>query len=186
VTVAEDGIEWTVTSGGQDWRVAWHPPPDPPAGTNHGSAGVCTVGNQVVLVSDDATRWGLPGGRPEPGETWQDTLCREVLEEACATVTASWLLGYSRGVCTRGHEEGLVLVRAHWRAEVELNPWQPTFEMTHRRLVPLGEALASIWIPDGYAPMYRRIVAEALSPDRHQRTTPGPAGRMPRTRAGQA
>jgi hypothetical protein len=40
------------------------------------------------------------------------------------------------------------------------------FEMTHRRLMPVSEALASIWIPDGYAPMYRRIFAEALSPDR--------------------
>lgn len=164
MNIAEDGVEWTVTSSGQDWRVAWHPPPDPPAGNGHASAVVCTVGDQLVLVSDDATRWGIPGGRPEPGEKWHETLFREVLEEAGATVTASWLLGYSRGVCTRGHEAGLVLVRAHWRAEVQLNPWRPKFEMTRRRLVPV--AIASTWIPDGYAPMYRRIFAEALGSDR--------------------
>jgi ADP-ribose pyrophosphatase YjhB (NUDIX family) len=161
MTVAADRVEWTVTSGGQDWRVAWHPPPDPPPGTTHGSAAVCIVAGQVVLVSRDGTRWGLPGGRPEPGEDWLDTLHREVAEEACATVTGHRPLGYSRGVCVRGFEQGLVLVRAHWRAEVRLDPWQPAHEMTHRRLVPAGQAEATMWIEDGLQPMYARIFAEA-------------------------
>jgi hypothetical protein len=26
--IAEDGVAWLVSNGGQDWRVAWHPPPD--------------------------------------------------------------------------------------------------------------------------------------------------------------
>jgi ADP-ribose pyrophosphatase YjhB (NUDIX family) len=64
------------------------------------------------MVSGDGDRWGLPGGRPEPGEDWADTLRREVREEACATVTGCRLLGFSRGVCVRGSEAGLVLVRA--------------------------------------------------------------------------
>jgi 8-oxo-dGTP pyrophosphatase MutT (NUDIX family) len=145
----------------QDWRVACCPPPDPPPGTPHGKAAVCVVVDQVVLVSSDGVRWGLPGGRPEPGETWTDTLRREVLEEACASVTDCRLLGYSRGACIRGPEAGLVLVRAHWQAGVQLNLWQPRFEMTGRRLVPVGEALAAMWIEDGYRPMYRRVFAEA-------------------------
>lgn len=105
--------------------------------------------------------WGLPGGRPEPGEDWTATLHREVVEEACATVTGCRLLGYSRGTCIRGHEQGLVLVRAHWRAEVTLRPWRPAFEMTYRRLAPADQALAAMWIEDGFPPMYRRIFAEA-------------------------
>jgi len=165
VIIAADGVEWTVTCGGQDWRVAWHSPPDPPSGTPHGSATVCYVGDQVVLVSGDGLRWGLPGGRPEPGEDWTATLHREVAEEACATVTGCRLLGYSRGACIRGHEQGLVLVRAHWRAEVHLHPWRPAFEMTHRRLVPAGQALAAMWIEEGFSPMYRRIFAEAAGRD---------------------
>jgi len=100
--IAEDGVGWLVTNGGQDWRVAWHPPPDAPPGTPHGSAGVCVAGDAVVLVSGDGTRWGLPGGRPEPGEDWADTLRREVREEACATVTDARLLGFSHGECVRG------------------------------------------------------------------------------------
>jgi ADP-ribose pyrophosphatase YjhB (NUDIX family) len=161
VIAAQDGVEWTVTSDGQQWRVAWHTPPNPPAGTMHGSAAVCVTAGRVVLVSADGARWGLPGGRPEPGEDWVDTLRREVAKEACATVTGHRLLGYSRGACVRGPERGLVLVRAHFLAEVTLNPWQPIFEMSGRRLVAANNAHAAMWIEDGFQPMYQRIFAEA-------------------------
>lgn len=104
---------------------------------------------------------GLPGGRPEPGESWADTLRREVGEEACATVTGARLLGFSRGECVRGHEKGLVLIRSLWRAEVSLEVWKPRFEMTHRRLVPAAEMLAHMTIDDGHGPIYRRVLVEA-------------------------
>jgi ADP-ribose pyrophosphatase YjhB (NUDIX family) len=119
-----------------------------------------------VLVSGDGDRWGLPGGRPEPGEGWADTLRREVREEACATVTSCRLLGFSRGVCVRGLEAGLVLVRALWRAEVRPDPWLPRFEIVGRRLVPVAEAFDSLWIEAGFGPLYRRIFLEAALPIR--------------------
>jgi ADP-ribose pyrophosphatase YjhB (NUDIX family) len=130
----------------------------------HGSAAVCVTGDLVVMVTDDGRRWGLPGGRPEPGEDWADTLRREVAEEACATVNRSRPLGFSRGVCVRGPQAGLVLVRALWPAEVRLEAWVPRFEMPGRRLVPAPEAFAGMWIAGGYGPMYRRIFAEAGLP----------------------
>jgi ADP-ribose pyrophosphatase YjhB (NUDIX family) len=166
MSVAEDGVAWLVTSDGQDWRVAWHPPPDAPPGIRHGSAAVCVAGDAVVLVSGDGDRWGLPGGRPQPGEDWVDTLRREVREEACATVTGCRLLGFSRGVCVRGPEAGRVLVRALWRAEVRPDPWQPRFEIVARRLVPVAEAFDGLWIEDGFGPLYRRVFVEAALPVR--------------------
>jgi ADP-ribose pyrophosphatase YjhB (NUDIX family) len=150
--IATDGSDVAVSSNGQDWRVAWHPAPDPPPGTPHGASALCVVADEVVLVSSDGGRWTLPGGRPEPGERWVDTLRREVREEACATVASCRLLGYTRGVCVRGHEQGLVLVRSHWRTEVRLDPWDPCFEMTHRRLVPVSEAFRSLTIAHDEAP----------------------------------
>jgi ADP-ribose pyrophosphatase YjhB (NUDIX family) len=146
--------------GGQEWRVAWHPPPDPPPGTRHGAEAICVSGDQVVLVSRDGERWSLPAGRPEPHEDWLDTLRREVREEACAEVTTAGLLGFTRGVCVRGPQEGLVLVRSHWRAEVQLHAWRPHFEMTHRRLVPSDEGLASLAIPGGLEALYRGMFEE--------------------------
>jgi ADP-ribose pyrophosphatase YjhB (NUDIX family) len=147
--IARNGNDFTVSTNGQDWRVAWYPPPDPPPGTPHGATAVCITSDRIVLVSSDGQRWGLPGGRPQPGERWADTLRREVGEEACAQVTSSRLLGFTRGVCVRGRQEGLALVRSLWRAEVRLERWEPRFEMAHRRLVPAEEAVQSVTIAEG-------------------------------------
>lgn len=158
---AADGVEYLAEINDQQWRVAWHPPAPVPAGRSHGAEAVCVTGGRVVLVSREGERWGLPAGRPEPGETWAETMRREVLEEACAEVTAARLLGFSRGECVRGHERGLVLVRSLWRAEVRLLPWAPRFEMNHRRLLRPGRVLASVAIPPGLGPLNRRLLTEA-------------------------
>ena len=94
------------------------------------------------------------GGRP-----WT----REVLEEACASVEEATLLGFARGKCIRGEEEGLVLVRSLWRAEVTLLPWEPQHETTDRMVVPLDEALAHLKIPDDHRPIVQRWLDEALT-----------------------
>jgi ADP-ribose pyrophosphatase YjhB (NUDIX family) len=165
------GGEVVVSGNGQVWRVNWHPPADPPPGTPHGAAAICVTGDQVLLVSSDGHRWGLPGGRPQPQERWTDTLVREVREEACAKVTARRLLGFTRGECLHGREQGRVLVRSMWWAEVRLERWQPRSEMTHRRLVPADEALRAMTIETGMGPIYRRMFMEAAiaDQDRHQR-----------------
>ena len=85
--VAADGVRIPVWSGGQQWLVSCHPPPDPPDGTPHGGEGVCvTADGNIVVISPDGTIWDLPAGRPEPGDSWEQTLRREMDEEACATV----------------------------------------------------------------------------------------------------
>jgi hypothetical protein len=40
----------------------------------------------------------------------------------------------------RGYERGLVLVRSFWRADVRIDPWEPEFEIEHRRIVPRSAA----------------------------------------------
>ncbi|HEX9352624.1 MAG TPA: NUDIX domain-containing protein [Streptosporangiaceae bacterium] len=105
-------------------------------GVPHGAEGVCvTPGGDIVIISPDGVIWDLPAGRPEPGETWEQTLRREMDEEACATVTGARLLGFTRGQCRTGPESGRVLVRSVWRAEVELRPWEARFEIADRRVV---------------------------------------------------
>lgn len=160
--IAVDRRDFLLSTDSQDWRVGWYPAPEPPLGTAHGAAAVCVAGDRVVVVSGDGRRWGLPGGRPEAGEGWAETLHREVLEEACAVVIGCWLLGFSRGVCIRGPQQGLVLVRSMWRANVRLERWEPRAEMTHRRLVPAREALRLVTDAEpGVAPIYHRMFVEA-------------------------
>ena len=156
-----DGEEVRARSAGQEWIVSWHPPRHPPDGTPHGAVGVCiTSDNQLVLISSDQRHWGFPGGRPEGNEPLQETLRREILEEACAVVVATpRLLGLVRSRCVRGWQQGLVLVRSWWRADVQVGPWEPRFEIPYRRLVPLAEAAEHLREPD---PVANRISYRAL------------------------
>ena len=126
---------------GQDWLVAWHGPDEVPPGTPHGAAGVC-VGpeGQLVLIGPDGRGWTFPAGRPEGDETDEETLRREMREEACVEVLEARLLGYSRGECVQGHEQGLVLVRSFWRADVRIDAWEPQFEIDHRLVVAASDA----------------------------------------------
>ena len=163
--MARDGEEYDFHADGQDWVASWHPSVLPaPSGKPHGSAAVClTTAGDVVLVSSDGKSWELPGGRPEGDEDWRATLEREVIEEACACVEEASLLGFSKGVCRRGPEKGLVLVRSLWRVVVSLRQWEPRHEISHRRLVPSDTALAQINLPQGLRPIYRRWFHEALA-----------------------
>ncbi len=121
-----------------------------------------TPDRQVVLITEDDIRWGLPAGRPEGDEDWEQTLRREMLEEACAVVREARLLGFIRSRCIEGHEEGLVLVRAFWRANVDLQPWDPQFEVSQRRLVPVADLLSHLAADEeDFLPTYRRAMIEA-------------------------
>lgn len=160
---ANDGEEMAFRLNDRLLTLSWHPPPAPPECRPHGSCGICvTAAGGIVLISNDGKTWDLPGGRPEAAETWEETLRREVLEEACATVSHARLLGFARSRCVEGSEAGDAIVRSLWRADVEVAPWRPKFEVTYRRIEPAANALDHLTVSDGiYARIFKRAFREA-------------------------
>jgi len=66
--------------------------------TDHVVVGAAVVRDGLLLAARRtrppaaAGRWELPGGKVEPGETYDDALVREVAEElGCAVVVRRWL-----------------------------------------------------------------------------------------------
>jgi 8-oxo-dGTP pyrophosphatase MutT (NUDIX family) len=161
--MAVDGQEYEFEDANQSWIVSWHPPSESTIeGKRHGSGAVCrTSEEQIVLIGQDGVKWEHPAGRPEGDETWRQTLDREVMEEACAVVVQAKLLGFTQGRCLRGHEEGLVLVRSLWSAEVVLQSWEPEHEIQYRKLVGEDDCDDAIDYPWGLVPIYNRWLAES-------------------------
>lgn len=157
---ARDDEVMPAAVGGQHWLTSWHAADARPEGRNHGAAGICVDGQDLALISPDEVHWGFPAGRPEGAETLRETLAREMLEEACAEVVDARLLGFARSRCVQGHERGLVLIRSYWLARVRIGPWEPRFEIAHRRIVPVAEATTHVRDPD---PVATRISMRALA-----------------------
>jgi 8-oxo-dGTP pyrophosphatase MutT (NUDIX family) len=160
---AIDGELVATHSDGQDWSVSWHGPGDLPAGTRHGAAGVCvTSAGLLVLISADGHAWDFPAGRPEGEETDEETLRREMREEACAEVLDARLLGYARSECVMGREHGLVLVRSFWRAVIRVGAWRPEFEIQHRVLAPPSDIARYVGDADSpFTRIHQRALVEA-------------------------
>lgn len=129
---------------GRKIRLVWHP--DLPLRGNEEISqvsGLClTPDHQLLLVSEDAKFWTLPGGHPEPNETPVQTLAREVWEEACARVTACRYLGAQR-VDDPGRPRPHYQLR--FLARVELEPFRPKHEVRHRKLTDKHEAQELLW-----------------------------------------
>jgi ADP-ribose pyrophosphatase YjhB (NUDIX family) len=135
----------TVVADGAGYRVSWFDPPfRPPLAETTQALGICfTPEGQIVLVTWNDTDWTLPGGTVEPGETLEQTLAREVHEEACARVLASAYIGCQRVEPLDGGPT--LYYQTRFWARVELEPFEPTHEMTARKLVDPGTFRATLF-----------------------------------------
>lgn len=66
-------------------------PPEPDLVSN--VALVPSYGDDYVVVQTDSGRWTFPGGTVEPGESWDEALKREVMEEAGAETLGFQMIG---------------------------------------------------------------------------------------------
>lgn len=135
----------TVVADGARYRVAWFDPPyRPPLAQTTQALGICfTHDSQIVLVTWNDTDWTLPGGTIEPGETLEQTLAREVWEEACAHVLACAYIGCQR--VEHLDDDRPAYYQTRFWARVELELFAPAHEMTARRVVGPDRFLDSLF-----------------------------------------
>lgn len=151
---------------GRPVTFTWFDPPFRPEPPHCNQAyGICfTPAGLIVLGGCDDGReryWNLLGGGVEPGETLEDCLVREVMEEGCARVVESRYIGCQR-VDDPQHPAGpLRYYQSRFWARVELLPWNPQHEIEERRLVRPGDFLRTLaW---GDAPSAAIILDKALT-----------------------
>ena len=163
---ARDGEEiyWR-DANGQDIVSSWHSPAlFPPDGRRWGAADICfTRDGDVVLCQGIRFLGCFPAAGPRRARTgvrlWTGRCSRRPV---CRSMTRP-LLGFAKGECVRGEEEGLVLVRSLWRAEVSLNPWEPQHETTARMIVSPAEVWTYLSPPYDSRPITQRWIDEALA-----------------------
>ncbi|MGU3568001.1 NUDIX hydrolase [Paenibacillus sp. D51F] len=83
--------------GGHLVRLTWLPGAVPGAGQTVTSVhGVCVDNGHILLVKVSGRGWNLPGGHVEEGESPEEALLRECMEEGCVRCGSSSLLGLIR------------------------------------------------------------------------------------------
>ena len=137
-------IEDLFAYGGRTVRAVWRPEPwQPPRELVTQASGLCyTSAGKVLLVSQDGAHWALPGGHLEQGESLEQTLRREVREEACAEVLDCAYLGCQE---IQEHDGEALLpsyYQARYWARVAPGRFEPAHETRFRRLVAPGDVKA--------------------------------------------
>jgi 8-oxo-dGTP pyrophosphatase MutT (NUDIX family) len=135
---------------GRRLTARWMPPAFvPPRELTTQAYGVCfTEHRKIVLVTTGDGRWNLPGGSPEPGETLEAALEREVWEEARARVVRTQYIGCQQIEDPDAATGPKVYYQARFWARVEVYPFKALFETTDRKLVDPAEFLDSLFWGD--------------------------------------
>lgn len=112
-------------------------------------SGFCTDDAGRVLLVKNKRGWAFPGGHPEAGESPEETLVREVKEEANVSLDSHRLIGYM-DVSDPDNEsiEGKHYIQLRYLARIgAMNDFEKEFETTERKMATLDELPNDIsWI----------------------------------------
>ena len=119
-----------------------------------------------IVLSKPARGWGLPGGHREKGETAEECLLREAMEEAAMTLDNIELIGRwrTRKRFNSPHnaqypDQGYQLL---YVADVkELSEFTPQLEITERIIVPLSEVKNYHHDVDNFMPVFNYVVGKS-------------------------
>ena len=111
----------------------------------------------VLLARNHRGEWELPGGRPEPGESHQAAVAREIAEETGLAVDVGERLAAWRFEVVPGRRVDVVAYACTLRGD---RPPVPSAEHEDVRFVAAGE-LGSLPLPGGYGAAIDAATARA-------------------------
>lgn len=90
--------------------------------------------NQLLIVKNGKT-WTIPGGHPEVGENYIETLTREIMEEACITIKDIKYLGAVEVI-----ENDEKYYQLRYVAKInKILPLKEEWEINERKFIDLGD-----------------------------------------------
>ena len=102
-------------------------------------------GQMLIVKNEKEDTWTIPGGHPELGETKEETLNREMMEEACCTLKDVNYLGAVHVV-----EKDRKYYQIRYTAHVdEIKTFQQEMEISERIFVDLEDLNKYITWADG-------------------------------------
>jgi len=98
--------------------------------------GICFVGNKIAVCYNKLGFWVLPGGTPKNGESMEETLKREVFEEAGLKLIKYLPVGYQ---ISRGNNKTKIQLRAVCECKLAGKPADPCGDITKMKLIALKD-----------------------------------------------
>lgn len=131
-----------LTFDGRDIKLEWNDSETFPEGVQVSQVtGYCVNEDGHLLLVKNKHGWGFPGGHPEREETVQETLHRELKEEANAEIEPLALIGYMEVDDPQNEDaEGKHYLQLRYLAKVtSLADWSGEFETDDRMFSPLAD-----------------------------------------------